>query len=129
MRRLWLISAGALLACGALTYAGSASAQPGGNCPSGPISVGLACHETQPAPVPPDTGRRLAVVKACIDAQLAKLVGVQTGRGFIPSQDDLIKVELYCQAQVPVTVLPVPVQPPSVEQNLINNPIPVPVTG
>jgi hypothetical protein len=124
-----VMGAGVLLVCGVIAGADAASAQPGGDCPPGPISVGLVCHETEPVPVPPDTGQRLAVVKACIDAQLAKLVGAQTGRGFIPSQEDLIKVELYCQAPVLVTPVPVPVQPPSAEQNLNNNPPPVPVTG
>lgn len=131
MRTAWMLGAAVLLVGGAIAGANAASAAPGGDCPPGPISIGLVCHETEPAPVAPDTGHRLAVVKACIDAQLARLVGVQTGHGFIPSQDDLIKVELYCQAPVLVTPVPVPVpvEPPSAEQNLNNNPTPVPVTG
>lgn len=104
MRRSVMVAAGAALLLAGLTTA-TASADPGPECPRGNPAVGVLCHERSnydPASHRPhNRDERLVLVRACVDIRAGRLLGIQTGFGPLDNRDDLIKIELQCQREVP----------------------------
>lgn len=119
-RSLWgALGAGVVLA--SVTAGGAATAQASPECPRGNVAVGVACHEnapgkdnwaydpasgsyrrTAPAPGVPATQReRLVMVRACVDARVGRLAGLDTGNGPLSNRADAVKVELSCDQSVP----------------------------
>ena len=86
------VIAGLVTAASLTTYLPANAAPPA--CPVGSTAVGVACQE--------DNYSRLVLIRACLDLQLGRLAGVQTGETLVP-RDDVVTVQLVCRRYSSVT--------------------------